>query len=154
MFRALSLPVHAVSASEKDFVLRTLPRFATICLLGAAALLPACSSTDAPTSDTPVSRGEKVFLGDSACDSCHTATGKGKEGPNITMSKTAGIGNWTYQQFYDAVRNQKRNDGTMLCQLMTKFSVTEITDAQMQDLYAYIGSLPVSDVVNKGSYCP
>ena len=79
---------------------------------------------------------------------------QGKEGPNITMSKTAGIGAWTYQQFHDAVRLAKDKDGTDLCVFMTKFPESEITEAGMQDLYAFIGSKPVSDVVNKGSYCP
>lgn len=134
--------------------MRILHSFATICLFGAAvaAVLPACSS-DPATGDDAVSRGAKVWA-DQACDTCHGSNAQGKEGPNITMSKTAGIGAWTYQQFHDAVRLAKDKDGTDLCVFMTKFPESEITEAGMQDLYAFIGSKPVSDVVNKGSYCP
>ena len=58
------------------------------------------------------------------CVSCHSADAAGKEGPNITMSMTAGIGSWTYQQFHDAVRLGKDKDGTQLCPFMTPFPET------------------------------
>jgi len=134
--------------------LRILHSFATICLFGAAlaAALPACSSDPAPADD-PVGRGAKVWS-DQICGSCHGEDAKGKEGPNITMSKTAGIGNWTYQQFHDAVRLAKDTDGTNLCVFMASFTEGEISEAQMKDLYAYVQSKPISDVVNKGTYCP
>jgi len=88
------------------------------------------------------------------CASCHEDDAKGFYGPNITNSMTAGIGAWTLAQFSGAVRDGKDTDGTMLCAAMSRFPAAEINDAQMSDLFAYVKSLPVSDVVNKGSFCP
>jgi hypothetical protein len=85
---------------------------------------------------------------------CHGADAQGGGGPNITMSMTAGIGSWTYQQFYDAVRSAKGKDGTDLCLLMTKFETKDVSDSGMQDLYAFLKSKPVVDTVNRGTYCP
>jgi len=128
-------------------------------VLGAAfTVLPACGST---TDDPPANNGGASGAPDatkgaavysSNCVSCHNTDAAGKEGPNITMSVTAGIGSWTFEQFTAAVRTGKDKDGkTQLCPLMTMFP--EINDASMKDLYAYIKSKPISDVVNKGSYC-
>ena len=152
--------------------MRTLYSFATVCVFGAAfSLLPACgSTTDEPTPATGGSAsggaasggasGGGASNGDPAkgatiystnCVSCHGSDAAGKEGPNITMSMTAGIGSWTYQQFSDAVHTGKDKDGTQLCPLMTMFP--EIVDPGLKDLYAFIKSKPISDVVNKGTYC-
>ena len=141
--------------------MRTWHDFAIICLWGPAlaALLPACGSTDAPA-ETPESRGATVWK-DQICASCHGEDAKGLHGPNITMSISAGIGSWTYQQVSDAVHLGKNKDGTDLCLLMTRFPVTDttcptctISEAEMQDLYAYLKTKPVSDVMNQGDYCP
>ena len=183
--RLRSPSVHAVSASEKGFLLRTLHSFATICVLSAAvaALLPACSSDPEPvppgtagaagapavvagapgagSAGAPAAagatgdptKGAAVWTAQ-ACASCHAETAAGREGPNITMSVTAGIGAWTYQQFHDAVRLAKDTDGTDLCPLMQKFPETSISEAGMLDLYAFIKTKPISDVANEGTYKP
>jgi len=70
------------------------------------------------------------------------------------MSQTAGIGNWTYQDFRNALRASVRPDGTPLCVLMSEFSPSEISDASMQDLFAYLQCQPIDDTVNRGTYCP
>ena len=183
-------PTLAVSASEKDYVLRTSFSFATVCLIGAAlaAVLPACSSSDEPSpgsagaaptagasgsgagaanAGAPSSAGAAgaaPVAGDATkgatvwtsqgCAACHSETAAGDYGSNITMSKTAGIGNWTAAQFSNAVRLGKRPDGTDLCASMTRFSAAMINDASMLDLFAYIGTKPISDVPKKGSFCP
>jgi len=87
-----------------------------------------------------------------ACGSCHAETAAGAIGPNITFSKTAGIGNWTLAQFTAAVRSGKNIDGTELCGSMTRFAA--ISDASMADLYAYIQAKPISEKVERGSVCP
>lgn len=147
--------------------MRTLHTFATVCVLAAAALLPACSSSDddspgggagAPgaagaTSGGDATKGAKVWS-DQVCGSCHGEDAKGDLAPNITPSVTAGIGSWTYQQFHDAVRSGLDTDGTMLCLLMSRYDTSMITEAQMADLYAYVKTKPVSDVMKQGSYCP
>ena len=137
--------------------MRTLPSFATICLLGTAlaALLPACSSDAEPTPTDPVAKGEAIWLNkDVDCGSCHGPDAKGLYGPNITNSMTAGIGGWTLAQFTGAVRNGVDEKGVALCASMTTFTAAEINDAQMSDLFAYIKSKPVSDVPNTGTFCP
>jgi cytochrome c553 len=88
------------------------------------------------------------------CTSCHGADAAGNQGPNITMSMTAGIGSWTYAQFENAVRLGKAKDGTtQLCSLMTMFAEKDISEPSMLDLWAYLKSKPISDVPQKGSFC-
>ena len=157
--------------------MRTLYSFATICVFGAlSALLPACGSSDdskpsgaagsgntagssaagsgntagsAPVGDA--TKGSAVYQSQ-VCGSCHGGDAEGGNGPNITMSKTAGIGNWTYQQFHDAVRKAVDEDGKPLCALMASYAESDISEASMADLYAFIKSKPVNDTVNKGTY--
>jgi len=146
-----------------------------------AALLPACGSSDDPTPSGTAgaasvagssgsgagaattagasnagtgdaTKGKAVYTGAGACQTCHGDDGKGSQGPNITPSMTAGIGSWTYQQFHDAIRTGKAPNGTQLCTLMTVFAEKDISESSMQDLWAYVKSFPVSDVVQKGSY--
>lgn len=85
------------------------------------------------------------------CGACHTASG-GKPmagglavatpiGPifstNITPSKTAGIGNYTLEQFSAAVRDGIRADGQRLYPAMPYPSYAQITDDDVKALYAY-----------------
>ena len=128
---------------------------------GAPASAGAPASGGAPTSggavcsnpaSVAVTQGAAVYT--QQCGVCHGADAHGKEGPNITMSRTAGIGDWTYQQFRDAVRLSVRPNGAELCPLMTRFSPSDISDASMQDLYAYLQCRPISDTLNRGTYCP
>jgi len=145
------------------------------------ALLPACASSDDPTPGGGASnagapnagasnagasnagapsagasntgnaaKGSPIYA--SECAGCHGPEAKGREGPNITISMTAGIGSWTYQQFRDAVRLGKDTDGTQMCFLMTPRAEEAVPEANMPDLFAYIRSLPISDVVELGSY--
>lgn len=72
----------------------------------------------------------------------------------MTRSRSAGIGDWSYTQFHDAVRLGKAPDGSTLCALMARFSPNDISDQGMPDLYAYLRTKPIVDVVNTGSFCP
>jgi mono/diheme cytochrome c family protein len=60
---------------------------------------------------------------------------------NITMDKETGIGNWTEQQFIDAVRFAKKPDGTMLSRPMGPHSM--LTDDEVRAIYTYLKSVPV-----------
>ena len=135
----------------------------------AATLLPACGGTDDPApggaagagpgscSTTAEGGGDATkgaTLYSTQCATCHNADASGKEAPNITLSTTAGIGSWTYAQFYNAVRNAKDKDGTDLCVFMSKFEPKDVSDCGAQDIYAFIKSKPVNNTVNKGTYCP
>jgi hypothetical protein len=69
------------------------------------------------------------------------------------MSPTAGIGGWTYRQFFDAVRFSKDRNGQPLCLLMVSFMAKDLKDQSIADIYAFL-SPQRSDVRNRGTYCP
>jgi cytochrome c553 len=123
---------------------------------GAAAGTPSAGGAGAGGS-APVlgdaTKGAAVWTAQ-GCAACHGDNAAGNLGSNITWSKTAGIGNWTVAQFTNAVRNGKDDEGRDLCSSMTRFSAAMITDANMADLFAYLGTKPISDVPLKGSFCP
>ncbi|MET0970258.1 MAG: cytochrome c [Tardiphaga sp.] len=90
------------------------------------------------------------------CMVCHTAPG-GKEytggfafklpfgtmySTNITPDKDTGIGNYTDQQFLDAMHRGIRRDGARLYPAMPYTSYTYITDADALAIKAYLFSLP------------
>jgi len=60
----------------------------------------------------------------------------------------------TYQQFHDRLAHQHRQRRHETVHVMSPYTVTDISEASMADLYAYVHSLPISDVVNKGTSCP
>lgn len=133
---------------------RCLPLLALLGLLVSAS----ANATDPATDATLLQRGQYLATaGD--CVACHTAPG-GKPyagglavstpigsiiATNITPSKTAGIGNYTEQQFSDAVRKGIRADGKHLYPAMPYTAYAQVTDADVQALYAYFmhGVVPV-----------
>ena len=56
---------------------------------------------------------------------------------NITPSKTHGIGNYTLEQFSNALRHGKRADGAHLYPAMPYTSYAKTTDEDIAALYAY-----------------
>jgi mono/diheme cytochrome c family protein len=97
-----------------------------------------------------IKRGEYLAVA-SDCDACHSAPG-GKhlagglpiESPlgaiystNITPSKQYGIGNYSLQQFSDALRRGIRADGAHLYPAMPYDSYAFLTDEDVKSLYAY-----------------
>jgi len=102
-----------------------------------------------------VERGE--YLAKAAdCMVCHTAPG-GKEyagglgfqlpfgtlySTNITADRETGIGNYSDQDFLNAVQRGKRHDGAMLYPAMPYTSYTYMTDADTLAIKAYLFSLP------------
>ena len=59
---------------------------------------------------------------------------------NITMDKTTGIGNWSYTQFYEAVKNGKNPRGGPLYYPM--FPHTTLTDTEVSAIWAYLQTVP------------
>jgi mono/diheme cytochrome c family protein len=102
-----------------------------------------------------VERGE--YLARAAdCMVCHTAAG-GKEyagglgfklpfgtlySTNITADKETGIGNYSDQDFLNAVQHGKRRDGAMLYPAMPYTSYTYLSDDDTLAIKAYLFSLP------------
>jgi mono/diheme cytochrome c family protein len=114
--------------------------------------------TGVPTSlaqASPVERG--AYLAKAAdCMVCHTTQG-GKEyagglgfklpfgtlySTNITPDKETGIGNYSDQDFLNAVHRGVRRDGARLYPAMPYTSYTYITDADALAIKAYLFSLP------------
>lgn len=109
-----------------------------------------------------VKRGE--YLAKAAdCMVCHTAPGEaayagGLAFPlpfgtlystNITADKGTGIGNYSDQDFLDAVRRGIRKDGARLYPAMPYTSYSLLTDADLLTIKAYLFSLPAVRRPNK-----
>jgi mono/diheme cytochrome c family protein len=121
--------------------------------LAIVAVASSCAVAQSPPS-TPgaetIKRGEYLAIaGD--CVACHTTPG-GKPfaggvvlptpmgdivATNITPSTTAGIGNYTQQQFADALRKGIAGDGSHLYPAMPYTSYAKISDDDIAALYAY-----------------
>ncbi|MGF7162672.1 mono/diheme cytochrome c family protein [Rhodoligotrophos appendicifer] len=122
-------------------------------LLSTACVVPAVAQDTADA--TLVERGRYIATaGD--CMPCHTAVG-GQPfagglplntpfgtlySVNITSDRDSGIGDWTFEQFENAVRNGIRADGKYLYPGMPFDSYTKITDDDMKALWAYVKTIP------------
>jgi mono/diheme cytochrome c family protein len=105
-----------------------------------------------------IKRGE--YLAHAAdCVACHTAPGAQPYAggfafnlpvigtmysTNITPDKETGIGNYTDQQFLDALHNGVRKDGQNLYPAMSYTSYAYMTDADALAIKAYLFTLPAA----------
>jgi mono/diheme cytochrome c family protein len=132
--------------------LQTAKRILPGALVGIAAVI-SMGAVAAPFDEEQVRRGEYLArAGD--CVACHSsedgtpfAGGHGLSTPigdiiatNITPSKTAGIGNYSLEQFSAAVREGVRADGKYLYPAMPYTSYSKISDEDIAALYAYFMS--------------
>lgn len=116
------------------------------------------------TQNSLVEKGEYLaFAAD--CVACHTkeggdafAGGRAVASPfgniystNITPSKVSGIGEYTYQEFDQAIRHGVRADGAFLYPAMPYPDYQKLTDEDTKALYAYFmqGVKPVDHKVEK-----
>jgi len=116
------------------------------------------SPTGVPASLAQASLVERgAYLAKAAdCEACHSAAG-GKPyagglgfklpfgtlySTNITSDKESGIGNYSDQDFLNAVRRGIRDDGARLYPAMPYASYTYMTDADALAIKAYLFSLP------------
>lgn len=114
------------------------------------------TSMPAPDPAAPSApRGAYVFAA-SGCVECHTRKGgaflaggralKTPFGtyysPNITPDPTYGIGRWREEDFLRALRTGIGPDGTHYFPVFPYPSFTNMTDADMRDLYAYLRTIP------------
>lgn len=67
--------------------------------------------------------------------------GEAVRSANITMDKQTGIGNWTEQQFIDAVKYGKNPRGGSLQYPMTPRTV--LSDTEVSAIYAFLKTVPV-----------
>ena len=119
----------------------------------------AWAQDDASNTDL-IKRGEYLArAGD--CVACHTDGPKGTPfagglsmmtpigaiySTNITPDKEHGIGNYTFEEFDDAVRKGVRKDGSTLYPAMPYPSFARVTEEDMRAMYAYFmhGVQPVA----------
>ena len=133
----------------KSMTGRPVPLLALLCILFAVLYASTAMATDSANTEQ-LQRGQYLATaGD--CVACHTApNGKPFAGglpvptpigtiitTNITPSKTAGIGNYTEQQFSDALRRGIRADGKQLYPAMPYTAYAQISDDDVQALYAW-----------------
>jgi len=70
-------------------------------------------------------------------------------GPNITPHPQAGIGRWTEADFIRAMRLGDRPDGKNYFPAFPYPSFTKISDPDLRNIWAYLGSLPPSARANQ-----
>ena len=70
-------------------------------------------------------------------------------GPNITPDKQTGIGEWSDADFKRAIRNGERRDGSHYFPAFPYPSFTGMTDADIQDLWSYLKTLPPKSQANR-----
>lgn len=124
--------------------MRTLPVvFAILTALGYA---PLTLSQPAQTDPDLVEMGAKIATA-ADCVSCHRADFSGGQSisspigdiyaKNITPDKETGIGNWSLDDFSDAVRHGKSPNG-YLYPAMPYTSYTAMSDSDLRALYSYL----------------
>lgn len=130
---------------------------------GAAVIAFATPAAQPAAATTPaaVERGRYlVAIGD--CAACHTQAGKQAFAggrplptpygvfypPNITPDRATGIGGWTEADFYRALHDGVRPDGTLLYPAFPFPSFTHMTRADVGAIWAYLRTVPAVSRAN------
>ncbi len=126
-----------------------------------------------PDSTNDVAYGSYMANGVFACYECHSADfatndrlnpeksvgfyGGGNPMPNydklliptrnLTPDKDHGIGNWTEDQFVQALMTGFRSDGTLMRYPMMRF--THVPEREIRSIYRYLRTIPALPTVNK-----
>ncbi len=120
------------------------------------ALSPMASKVDAATLKDPtlIARGEYLTLvGD--CASCHTEQGGARfaggrvlatpfgniPAPNITPDRGTGLGDWTFEAFWQALHSGRGLHGELLYPVFSYTSFTKVTRDDALAMFAYLQSL-------------
>ena len=116
----------------------------------------------APASNELISRG--AYLANAGnCRGCHTtrtgaayAGGRAIDTPfgmvytsNLTPDKATGIGQWRSSDFWGALHQGVSKDGRRLVPAFPYTNYTQVTRADSDALFAYLGSLPAVVAPNK-----
>ena len=62
--------------------------------------------------------------------------------PNITFDRKYGIGKWSKEEFFRAMRQGVRPDGRVLDRTMPWPSFSQMTDVELDALWLYLQSFP------------
>lgn len=94
---------------------------------------PAATAVAAETQGD-ASAGQEIYA--SNCAGCHGADGGGGIGPSLKLAD--GPKSWTVAQFNTVLREGKLPDGKELGAVMPRFSDSQLTDADIANLFAYV----------------
>ncbi len=97
-----------------------------------------CHSADFKTMDTKVPERSEGYYGGG--NPMLNYEGETVPTANITMDQETGIGNWTIDQFRDAVKYGKKPSGGPLYYPM--FPHTALADSEVDAIYAYLKTVP------------
>jgi mono/diheme cytochrome c family protein len=149
-------------------VLTILVAAAAIAVVAVLAAWPreqfiAASSPEA-YAPTPANIARGAYLARAGdCMACHTARGgvayaggRALDTPfgklyatNITPDRSTGIGDWTADQFWNAMHNGKSRDGRLLYPAFPYTNFTKVTRPDNDALFAYLKSLPPQAQANR-----
>ncbi|HET6554544.1 MAG TPA: cytochrome c [Dyella sp.] len=118
---------------------------------------PSANRLDAAALKDPslVAKGEYLTLaGD--CASCHTAQGGARfaggrvlptpfgniPAPNITPDRETGLGEWRFEDFWQALHSGRGRHGELLYPVFSYTSFTKVTRDDALAIFAYLQSLP------------
>ena len=126
-------------------------------LAAALSLIVASAAGAFAQEDDPAARGEYLFRAAGGC-SCHTNLAKGGAflaggrplktpfgtfySPNITPDRETGIGRWSEDDFVRAMRNGVAPDGSHYFPVFPYTAFTNIADADLKALKAYLDTVP------------
>ncbi|OLV16746.1 c-type cytochrome [Deinococcus marmoris] len=100
----------------------------------AATGAPPAATAVAAETQGDASAGKELYAGN--CAGCHGADGGGGIGANLKLPN--GPKSWTETQFHTVLREGKLPDGTELNAIMPRFAVTQVTDADIANIFAYV----------------
>ncbi len=117
---------------------------------------PSASAVNAATLKDPalIAKGEYLaIVGD--CASCHTAQGGERyaggrvlptpfgniPSPNITPDRATGLGEWSFEDFWQALHSGKGRHGEFLYPVFSYTSFTKVTRDDALAIFAYLQSL-------------
>lgn len=144
--------------------------FVIVALLAAAVLLAwpraqyVAPSSPAAWAATPENIARGAYLARAGdCIACHTARGGAAYaggraldtpfgrfyGPNLTPDRTTGIGDWSADDFWNALHNGIAPDDRLLYPAFPYTNYSRVTRADSDALYAYLRSLPPQRQANR-----
>ncbi len=71
--------------------------------------------------------------------------------PNLTPDPETGLGPWSQDEFFRALREGKRPDGSSIDPVMPWRNTAEMTDLELGAIWAYLRSLPPVQATVPGS---
>ena len=100
-----------------------------------------CHSASFETVDEVVPENSQGYFGGGNMVSNPQNRADGAPSANLTMHREHGLGNWTEEQFANAVRFGQGADGQGLSTAMPKFTL--MTDEDISAIWAYLQTVPV-----------